>query len=109
MPKTITSPVERFPGTLVIADPMTFQQAIAVEKSWRAATTLGDGASVAEYQAAWLPGLCACVVECQLDGMTELTPDTFPATPRTESAKLISWLIGEVVKVYGGGSDDPNA
>jgi hypothetical protein len=109
MPKTITSPVAKFPGSVVIADPMTYPGAIAFERAWKAASGLDrEQVTIKEIHYAWIPGLCANVLECHIEGYENLTPENFPASPSKDAANFASWLIGEVLKVYGGGENDPN-
>lgn len=106
MSKTIFSPVAKWKGSVVIADPLTFPQATAVEDAIEAARGLD---TVTKQNAAMLPGICACVEKWELEGLGQLTPETFPSTPRIASAKLIAWLIEEIGKLYQEGDEIPNA
>jgi hypothetical protein len=113
--KTITSPVSRYPGEVVLPDFLTLPQLIAFEKAIAAAEALREGGSMSEHRYALLPGLCACVSEWRLtDGRTganlgPLTADTFPASPRDASARLMTWLIGEIAAMNKDDEDDhPN-
>lgn len=98
MPKIVVSPVARWPGTVTLADPMTFPQFQAWAESARAAgEILTAQGRQSDYDRALLPGLCACVEDWKLqDFPTRVTLETFPATPRKASAQLIGWLIAEI-------------
>jgi hypothetical protein len=116
MTKTITSPVKRYPGEVVLPDFLTLPQLIAFEKAIAAAEALRESGTMAEHRYALLPGLCACVSEWRLmDARTgadlgALTADTFPASPRDAAANLMTWLIGEIAAMNRDDEDDrPNA
>jgi len=111
MPKRISSPSSRYPGEVVLADPLTLPQALAWEKAIRTAQTNDDNATITDVNYAILPGVCACVEKWELEGLGELTPDTFPASPRKASIELINWLISEITRIYVGeeAKADPNA
>jgi hypothetical protein len=110
MPKVITSPSSRWPGQVSLSSPMTLPQALAWEKAIRAGQSLTGDVTLTDLNYAMLPGVCACVEKWELEGMTNVTPDTFPATPRKDSAELLNWLIGEITRVYVGEEEkaDPN-
>lgn len=110
MGKIITSPVKRFPGTVTLGYPLTYPQLIA----WRKAVdNLPDGAKISETAAddnlalAILPGVCACVEKWELAGLENITPQTFPATPRIASARLLIWLISEINAVIAEDDESP--
>ena len=106
MSKRIVSPVARFPGAVTLHDPLTFPQYIAWEAAVREVTAgaeqngNSDVLLEASLQARFLPGICACVeqweIQVNADAPRPLTPDTFPATPRLASVQLIAWLVGEI-------------
>jgi len=110
MSKTIESPVERFPGTVTLSDPLTFPQALAMEDALEAAKELGE-TSVRRQNYTVLPGLIACVEEWNIDAEgfpANPTADTFPSTPATPAAQLIAWLIEEIILLYYEAEPDPN-
>lgn len=109
MPKKITSPSSRWPGFVVLVDPLTMPQALAWERAVRTAQEL-NAQTQTEFEAALLPGICACVEKWELTGLENVTPDTFPASPRAESAKLVGWLVTEITAIYAGSGEaqDPN-
>lgn len=56
-----------------------------------------------------LPGVCACVETWELTGLpAQITPETFPGSPRIASAQLLGWLIGEISKLYSEAESLPN-
>lgn len=101
MPKTITSPVENWPGTVTLHDPMTLVQEAAWEDAFADAR---NAKSRASRTLAILPGIFANVKEWKLDSFpAHPTIDTFPARPREDSARLVAWLIGEITELYKEG------
>jgi hypothetical protein len=109
MSKIVTCPVARFAGTVTFAEPLSMPQALAWERSVREAQEL-QAHTQTEYEAALLPGVCACVEKWELKDLKEVTPDNFPATPRAESASLVGWLVRELTAIYTGSGEvpDPN-
>lgn len=103
MTRAFTSPVKRWPGTIALADPLTFPQLLAFEQAvGQAQAVIAREGTQAEYDAALLPGLLACVAEWHLEGLSAtLTPETFPAVPRKASNALIAWLsrsVGQLIR-----------
>lgn len=108
MSKIITSPVKRWAGTVKISDPLTFPQVFAFQDAIEAAKRAES--SVMASNAAWLPGILACVEAWELENFPRNpTPETFPATPPGSSARLIAWLIGEIGGLFQESDPDPNA
>ena len=100
MPKRLTSPVARFPGDVVLADPLNFEQAMAFEDALGAVRSL-ENATRTRINATMLPAVLVCVARWEINGIaSEPTLANFPATPRAESAALIAWLTGEISKLY---------
>jgi len=109
MPKTLTSPVKRFAGTIVLPDYLTFPQLIAWRngvKSLAADSTVGQVAMSEDDSLALLPAIYAIVSEWHLQGIPD-RPDLFPATPRVPVFRLLIWLIGEITALVGAEDDDP--
>ena len=110
MPKVITSPVKRFPGTVTLSDPLTFPQVIAFQDA------IGDVQELEEGEKTWpkmlyalLPGIIACVEKWELEGVSEHpTVDTFPGTPLMSAGKLVDWLQGEVTALLVEAETVPN-
>ncbi len=111
MPKRISSPSSRWPGFVTFSDPLTLPQALAWEKAVREAQANMETGTVTDFNYAVMPGIFACVDKWELDGLDNPTPDTFPATPRKQSAELIVWLMNEISRIYSGeeAKADPNA
>lgn len=111
MSKVIQSPVKRWPGTVVLSDPLAFPQYMAWQEAVEKAQEIikiGE-ATQADLDHALLPGVCACVEQWQLDGAGSFTPENFPATPRRSSAALIAWLVREISALVTEADDLPNA
>ena len=113
MSKTITSPVKRWPGTVVISDPLSYPQLLRFREALGATRTVKEDADgdpdwmAVNY--AVLPGVMACIEEYHLQGFPEqVTLDTWPATPPVSSARLIAWLIEEINKLMAEADPDPN-
>lgn len=110
MSKTITSPVKRFTGTVVLSDPLTFPQTFAFEDAINAVGSVRETGSMARIRYALLPGILACVEEWHLDKFPERPAlDNFPSSPRQSIAELIDWLVGEIGKLYQESEDVPLA
>lgn len=110
MSKVITSPVKRFPGTVVISDPLTFPQVFAFGDALNAVDALGENPTILHVRATQLPGVLACVEEWKLENFpSNVTVDSFPATPPKSCAQLIAWLIGEISTLFREAEEIPNA
>ncbi len=96
---------------MTLADPMTLPQALAWEKAIRIVQARTDEATITDVNYAMLPAICDCVEQWELEGLKNITPDTFPATPRGKSIELIAWLTSEITRIYTGEEEkaDPNA
>lgn len=111
MSKVITSPVNRFPGTVTIPSPPNFAQWM----SWLAARQnallekakgMGEdnpGMTYAEvgfedaYTVATLPGILSVVEQWSIEGIPEApSMETFPAAPRRSVGALVVWLAREI-------------
>jgi len=99
MSKKIESPVDRFPGHVILSDPLTYPQVFAFEDAIKAANEQRekDPENFGRMFYCWLPGILPCVEEWHIKGIPEHpTQDTFPATPRLAAANLMGWLVGEL-------------
>ena len=110
MSKKIDSPVEKFPGSVTLASPLTFPQVIEYENAIRKASELdADTASVADVHSLYLHAVCLCVEKWELEGIPDgVTPDTFPATPRKSVTELASWLVSEILELFKEDEDRKN-
>lgn len=110
MSKRIESPVKRWPGYVVLSDPLTFPMVYAFEDALNAVQIAKDDLTTTRADQLILPGMLACVEEFELEGFpTHPTAETFPATPRIPSNRLIAWLVSEISKLYQEASTIPNA
>jgi hypothetical protein len=121
MGKVATSPVGKFSGSVTICDPLNMAQTLGWEKAMRDARALMAeirtanpdnfteiiNERISELNAVYLPGLLGCVEEWHLNGVpSSPTYETFPLTPHREAARLIDWLIGEVLTIWAGEGED---
>jgi len=114
MSKVITSQIKRYPGSVTLADPLNIRQAMLVESGMERPKENEVGAdgrvwlSVVDEKR--IPAICACVEKWELENFpNDVTPDTFPASPRLHTTKLIEWLFYEIRLVYFGDISVPNA
>ena len=108
MPKRIESPVKRFPGYVILSDPLSFPQVIAYQDGISAAMELGE-ATWSKIRHAVLPGILACVQEWGLEGVPDMPGvDTFPATPLQSAGKLVEWLQNEITALLQEAETVPN-
>ena len=106
MSKVITSPVERWAGTVTISDPLTLTQARLIEAGMKQPEVAeGDRVFLSVIDEAQVPAVLGCVEKWELK---DFTPDPFPASPRGDSHKLVDWLFREIFKVYIGEAEIPN-
>jgi hypothetical protein len=107
MTKTITSPVERWPGEVVLFDPLTLPQEAAWAEGVAEAQTKR---SIPGFQTALLPGIFMCVKEWHLGGGFPERPNlqNFPPRPRADVAQLIAWLTEAITELYREAVDVPN-
>lgn len=107
MSKVIKSPVERWPGTVTLYDPLSFPQVIGVEDAFAEVNELDEDASIGRRFGVLLEPICACVEKWELQGLGD-PPVPFPATPRTPATELLSWLITEVSSLFAEADEIPN-
>ncbi len=112
MSKVIHSQSKRFTGSVTIADPLTISQAQLIEAGMRLPEdeTAKDGRVwLSVVDANQLPAVLGCVEKWDLANISESpTMETFPASPRAETHKLVAWIFSELMKVYFGEADIPN-
>ena len=104
MAKTIKSPVKKWPGEVVLSDPLTLPQVIKLQEALEEGKGLGE-VTRAKYQYVWLPAIINCIEEVNLKGLNGLEADTFPGTPNKASAELFNWLLGEVLDMFDDAED----
>jgi len=104
--KVITSPVKKWPGMVVISDPLSYPQLLRFREALGAVGGNDDWMAV-NY--AVLPGITACIEEYHLQGFPEQpSAENWPATPPVSSARLVAWLIGEINALMAEAEPDPN-
>lgn len=117
MSKVCTSPVKKWPGTVVISDPLSYPQLLRFREALGITKTVekdadGDPDWVAVNHAV-LPGVMACIEEYHLQGFPEhptieTGPDAFPSTPPQSASRLLAWLINEINALMAEAEPDPN-
>ena len=108
MPKRIDSPVERFPGSVTLHDPLTYPQLFAFQDAIGEASELGDTTWM-KVRYSLLPGILACVAEWNLEGIPEEPNiDNFPATPIVASGEVINWLQEQITALLTEAETVPN-
>lgn len=117
MPSQKESPVKRFSGHVVLPDYLNIRQVRLFQDAFfgdpNEATAQADDnrkvyLSVNDEKV--LPVLLQIVLEWRLKGVPEQpTVETFPGTPPKASHEVIDWLTREVLKLYQGETEIPNA
>ena len=112
MSKTIISPVKRWPGTVTLADPLSYPQVFAWRDAIQEAQAVEGEAEpdVFTRNSALIPGIVACVESWNLEYFPKaVTPEVFPATPPVSSSRLIAWLVEEIGKLFSEAEEIPLA
>jgi hypothetical protein len=110
MSKVIQSPIKRWAGSVIIADPLTIPQAQLIEAAMKMPeATDGERVWLSVIDVMQLPAIIGCVEKWELENLPDkVTADNFPASPRKDSHLLIEWLFGEIRQVYFGELEIPN-
>ena len=111
MPRVVTCPVARWPGEVVLAEPMSWPQFLAWQRAVMNAEEVAKAEGLqSEYDAAICLGIAAVVLEWRLGGLNPPDAHGVPATPRHSSNEFISWFLREVFAIVKGeASTDPKA
>lgn len=108
MSKTITSNIKHFTGSVVIADPLTIPQARMIEQGMKDPEQENGRVWLSLIDEKKLPAVFACVEKWELENIPDgVTLETFPASPRAASHKIVDFIFGEIFKVYIGESEVP--
>ena len=108
MPKRIESPVERFPGYVVLHNPLTYPRVMAFQDAIGEVQELGDTTWI-KLRYTLMPGILACVESWEIDGVPEdPTPDNIPATPLVAAGELVNWLQDEITALLVETETVPN-
>lgn len=122
--KRIESPSKRWPGYVILHDPLTLEMVFTIEDAQDKATELEPskflqkiGESGVTIGTTWssrsdallIPTFEKCVSEWHLEGFPDKpNVDNFPASPRRDVRLLIDWLWEEINKIYTGETEVPN-
>ena len=98
--KRLQSPIEKFPGEVILLDPVPYPAYIAWEKAVRSEGEAEDS----EKQLAMWKGVAAMVKEWNIPSFDLNNP---VATPRTPVLRLLAWIVTEIGLVVNGDLD-PN-
>jgi hypothetical protein len=102
---TITSPVEKFPGTIELPDALSWDQLATwdegLDKATREASTMGKLRAQVNL-------ICALGFTWQIKGLDE-HPQTLPTKPMAKVVELITWVMGEVTKLTKEDNESKNA
>lgn len=113
MSKTVNYTGEKWGGSVTFRDPLYLPDVLAIEDAQeqsaeaRAKVNGNQGIKIVSVvHTAWLVPICGAVEQWGLaDFPADVTPATFPGSPRIEAAKLISFLISEMLKIYEGDTE----
>ena len=109
------SPVEKFPGHIILPDYLTLPQVRAFEDALDGLENIGKGKKtdrvwLSVIDEKRLPAILESVQEWHIEGIPEkLTVDNFPMTPVSEANKLINWVFQELRALWLGETEVPNA
>ena len=97
MSKVITSPVQRWAGTVTIADPLTLSQAAVIEDAISGYEPTEGNVKIISLRVndeKQLPAILACVEKWELSKCPQsVTLENFPASPRAARHNLVSWIF----------------
>ena len=113
MPKR-ESPIEEFSGHIVLPEFLNVRQVRAFEDAYfgdpNEHKKEGNRVYISVEDERMMPVILDVVKEWHLEGIPEKPSiETIPMTPATTGHALISWLSGELYKMYTGEKRDPNA
>lgn len=93
MSKIITSPVEKFQGTIVLQSPIIFDLYL----EWMdIAQEAAEKKTTKEMVFTYIPMLCKLIERADIVGMVEHpTVETWPKTPAPSVLALVAWLVNE--------------
>lgn len=104
----LTSPSAHFSGSIEISEQMTMPQVLMLEDAVKSIDI--SSMSIGQLHAAYLPVILSVVMKWEIAHVpAEPTAETFPGTPRKAAVDFFTWLIGEVLKIYNGETEIPNA
>jgi hypothetical protein len=106
MAKVIQSPVERWPGFIVLPDSLNYGRLklwLDAQTTARAFVNDEEIKNPIDYYRTVLIAACACVSFFHLDGLGQLTPETFPATPVEPARALARWVCDCIADLIQNG------
>ena len=108
MPKRIESPVKKYPGHVILHEPLTFPQVIAYQEAINSVRSV-EKITWTRLRFDLLSGILPCVKEWHLENFPdEPTIDTFPATPLIQAGEVVDWLQREITELLSEEEDIPN-
>ena len=112
MPKRVDCPIKRWPGVVTFKNPIPLADCIKLEKAFRQDKDwkiAGYEPTRSEADEIWIPVIQVCVEQFELGG--GFTDNPFPGSPKISSAKLVAWLVTEILQIYANEAEsvDPLA
>ena len=109
----IESPVKKFTGSVTLPDFLNIGQVRAFEDAYfgdpNKVIREGERAFVSVSDEKMLPVILDIVLEWNLEGQPEQpTLETVVMTPQNAGHELVSWIGGELFKLWRGETDIPN-
>ena len=99
MGKTITCPVKRWPGTIVISHPMTLPQVALFQRIMVDAQDMKD-TLILEWCAGVWPSMRLLIEEWNIDKLPFPNDNNFPGHPKNTVEEFFIWLWKELIGAY---------
>lgn len=126
MSKKVLCEIEGFKGFVHFAQPLNLEQVFAIEDAQDKAIEIEPSAFLTKLNerrgtpdtVSWssrvdvhiIPAIVKCVDKFEIEGLPEkLTLETFPATPRSKATAFVSWCFNQLMTIYAGEQEVPNA
>lgn len=100
MGKSITCPVKRWPGTIVIAHPMTLPQVALFQRIMVDAQNVEDGTLISEWCSGAWPKMRPLIEDWEIKKLPFPDDDKFPGHPIKAVDEFFIWLYGELIKSF---------
>lgn len=105
--KIITSPSNRWPGTVEITDNPSWEQIDALEASFNIPIEEGKAVYFSVIDRQQIPAILAWVEKWDLQNFPNpVTVENFPRIPSKARHQLVNWIYDEIRQIYLG--DVPN-
>jgi len=99
-----------FPDFLILPQVRAFEDALDEIEEIRKDAPKDSRVFISKLDAVYLPVILSIVAEWNIKGLPDKpTMESFPLTPRKETAALIAWLVDEIRRIWIGEIEIPNA